>query len=345
MKQESISHFSKIYTYFFLDHIVEAATRLSGMHAERSQRFTNLNDDTLEIFRRLQHDCGKGCGWPDSTERGEIFDLALGPPFVAASSALRRAVLAMMNCEIQSAAAAHHAAVDDAAYDIRDMLGSRDAGDVQSLSTRLEPIFAASVKILSSPSVRKTFGEFSAPAKDWPMTERASPSDVTFLDLVFEAQQRSTCHATNQYYFGLIQRVGVLGGKSIDAVLRHSGDDNSRQEICTTAYRWERALSDLVPVQAVVRSWREPEFRLRLTPQEQFAMPAHPSGDVDTQNAGLRRFTGPASQAGGQTFTVNNEICCSTTPSVSCLSHCPPPGDDPIIVAPPSTYPCCTHHC
>lgn len=335
---------SRIYANFFLEHIIEAAMRLAKSHSRRDAGLSSISEETRSTLHRLLNKCGRGCEWPDVSERGEIFDLALGPSFVEASSALRRAILAALCCKTKTEAAAHSITIDDAANTMRDLLAGKDSGDVEALARRQERVFSASVAALRDPAVRKAFGNAPKPDKEWPYTERAAPGDTAFLDLIFESEQRSTCNSTNQYYFALIQRTAVLSAMTIDLVLGDDSNNARSQELINTAYRWERSLNSLVPVQAVVRAWREPAFRASLTPQEQAATPSHPAGDLNTQNAGLGRFTGPRPQAGGQTFTVNNEVCCSTTPSVSCMSHCPSPSDDPIIVS-PTTYPCCTHHC
>lgn len=75
------------------------------------------------------------------------------------------------------------------------------------------------------------------------------------------------------------------------------------------------ALQDSLVAIDVVRAWKEPEYRERLTPAEKAMLAPHPSGEIDLTGTHLDPvlMSGPLVRMLGYiTFTVDGEVCCST---------------------------------
>jgi mersacidin/lichenicidin family type 2 lantibiotic len=339
--------FGRIYAMFMLDHIVELVARLAYDVVKRPAQFASLQGGTATALESFRTRLGKHPDWPDASQRGEIFDLFLGPPFTAASSAFRLTVLRFAEGATDVTREIHENALLDSGAAIQGLLEPTRHQATQTGHRQLAAIFGQAVSVLQDTEVRQAFGKFARPDQSWPLAAASSPDESRLLDALFRTlMEGASCQGWGRYYFATLQRVAHFGRITLDAILTEPTHDAKwAKSVVDSGYRWIRALNDLLPVQSVIRAWREPSFRSQLTEAQRLHLPPHPAGEIDTSNAHLTPPVDAGPQpAAGQTFTVSGEICCSTTPSVSCMSHCPPPGPGPIIGA-PSTYPCCTHHC
>lgn len=74
----------------------------------------------------------------------------------------------------------------------------------------------------------------------------------------------------------------------------------------------------------VVRAWRDPQFRGRLSEERREELPAHPAGDADLTLSDLENVAGSTSEQWG------THGCCNT-PVAVCTNYdstygcCPPP--------------------
>lgn len=334
--------FGGIYARFMMDHIVELATRLAFDVSKHPAQF-DLPYEISEILESFRTRVGKHPDWPDSSQRGALFDLSLGLPFTAASAAFRLTALRFAETGTDATRTIHGNALLDAAHALRDLLEPTTRQAERTSYRQLSNIFGQAVRVLQSAEVRRGFGYAPSSDENWPLKTPSSPGESRLLDEVLRTTGQASCQAWGQNYFSTIQRVAYFGRLTLDSIMSaESLDENWTRQAFDHGYRWTRALQDLLSVQTIIRSWKEPAFRLSLTEAQRRHLPPNPAGEVDTTNANLQVAVTPQA---GQTFTVHNEVCCSTTPSVSCMSHCPRPElPEPIIVA-PSTYPCCSHHC
>jgi mersacidin/lichenicidin family type 2 lantibiotic len=58
----------------------------------------------------------------------------------------------------------------------------------------------------------------------------------------------------------------------------------------------------------IIRAWKDPEYRLRLSAAEKALLPDHPAGSIELTDAALAVVAGGRQAAG--TITVRGEICC-----------------------------------
>src|SRR5258705_8014965 len=96
-----------------------------------------------------------------------------------------------------------------------------------------------------------------------------------------------------------LQKAAYYGSQTISRLLS-SHDDVIIPDLMNDAYRWTKALQQLVP--DVPRAWKYLDYRSRLTDLE-WGMAPNPSGDTTPV------LTGGLS---AQTYSVSGEICCST---------------------------------
>ncbi|MCB1984396.1 MAG: mersacidin/lichenicidin family type 2 lantibiotic [Burkholderiales bacterium] len=333
--------FGGIYFRFMLDHIVELCSQLAFDVVKRPAQFGKLSEETNKILENFRTRLGTDPNWPNASQRGEIFDLFLGNSFSANSAAYRLTVLKYTEGANTVNLDTHQHALVDAANSLQCLLKPTEEQATQVGFRQLSEIFDQSVKVFQSKEIHQVFGITEKLDPQWPFTTPFSDTGATLLDEVFRQSGQVYCQSWGRYYFATLQRVAFLGHVTISSIML---DDKDAQSLASYGYRWTRALNDLLPTQKIIRAWKQPAFRVELTEQEQLHCPPNPAGEIDTSNANLRPTISDSSspQQAGQTFTVSGEICCSTTPSVSCMSHCPPPDD---ILNPGGTYPCCTHHC
>lgn len=338
----SAEPFGVIYSRFMLDPVVELAGAVAAAVTEQPESFGDLSPQVLKTLQELRDRTGDDPGWPDATQRGVTFDIYLGNAFTAASAAVRLAALRFDENSSGPARQARQEAIIDSATTLRSLL--EPVGEQAGRAARgLAHMLDRSVEVFADPSLRRAFGMTAEVDPGWPLATAASPNEANLLDRVRQrVSPGGACATWDRYYFLTLQRVAVTGQPAIEAIF---GVDpqapRSVEKAAVTTYRWTTALNDLLPAQQVVRAWKSPAVRTELTDVQRRHLPPHPAGDIEGDVAAPD--VGP--QAAGQTFTVSGEICCSTTPSVSCMSHCPPPDGDIDDIVAPSTYPCCTHHC
>jgi hypothetical protein len=330
-----------------MDHVVEIVSHLAFDVVRRPAQFPDIPDPITRKLESFRVRLGSDPDWPNAVQRGELFDLFLGSAFTSASFAFRQTVLRFVNGGSAANQAVHENAIIDSAISLRDLLEPTRQQATKTGARQLSTIFDEAVEILRCTEIKQAFGKFPETDQLWPLFTASSPNETQLIEEVFrQSGQQYSCHSWGRYYFLLLQRVAYYGRLTINCVLAAQDQDSTwLNTAIDSGYRWTRALDELLPTQTVIRAWTERKFKDRLSPQEKLHLPPNPVGEIDTSNAGLMpsALAIPQPLHYGQTFTVSGEVCCSTTPSVSCMSHCPPPDD--IKIRAPGTYPCCTHHC
>jgi len=336
--------FGGIYALFMLDHIVELTSRLAFDVMKRPAQFSGLPADITEMLDGFRTRIGTEPDWPDASQRGQIFDSFLGPAFTANSAGYRLTVLKFAEGASSVNQDIHDHALADAASAMKSLLAPTRQQAMNVGYRRVSALFERALRIWRSVEVRQAFGIHDTPDRRWPFGTPSSDAETQLLDEVFRQSGQTHCQSWGRYYFASLQRVAYFGRLTISSIVNEDNPSTPRDRRAVDfGYRWTRALHDLLPAQTVIRAWKQPSIRAELSGPEQLHLPPNPAGEIDTTNANLTEVAGSGTQRAGQTFTVQGEICCSTTPSVSCMSHCPPPDD--IQTPGGSTYPCCTHHC
>jgi mersacidin/lichenicidin family type 2 lantibiotic len=105
--------------------------------------------------------------------------------------------------------------------------------------------------------------------------------------------------------FALLQQAARYGALAISATMADNGLQGDLHQMIGNTYKWTKALQRLIP--DVVRAWKDPNYRMRLTDLEWGMIEPHPSGDVASALVG-----GGGGGGGFSTATIRGEVCCST---------------------------------
>ena len=108
-----------------------------------------------------------------------------------------------------------------------------------------------------------------------------------------------------QNKFILLQQTAWYGASTISGIMADSDRPADLFALLGNTYKWTKALQRLIP--DVVRVWKDPDYRMRLTDIEWGMVEPHPSEAMSLALAG-----GGGIIIGGSTYTVRDEVCCCT---------------------------------
>ena len=122
----------------------------------------------------------------------------------------------------------------------------------------------------------------------------------------------------SQNKFILLQQAARYGALAMSGTMADEHLQEQPTALIGNAYQWAKALQKLIP--DVVRVWKDPTYRARLTDLEWGMVAPHPAEAVSPDIAG-----GPGLIVGRSTATVRGEVCCSTGDLIcASTSNCGP---------------------
>jgi hypothetical protein len=344
----SLHPIGTLYGYWAFNFMIEIARAIVDDVVDRPHRFQAVPDQLAGLtgFRSL---LGSHPEWPDSQQRLALFR-PLGDVCLAAVP-LREAALAHVETGTEVNKTLLVDAFGDAARSFRDQMKNVEGQPVEISIRQIGAIFTNAIQLLQNDALMRVFGLPSAPTDDsWPI---AASSKRTGINLAGElirlldagnaarmlvggptreldgphAQKRKPIKVSmNQNKFVHLQQAAWYGALSISGAMTVDEQDDLTRLIGHT-YKWTKALQHLVP--DVVRAWKDPDYRLRLTDLEWGMIEPHPSSTISVPLLGggnLMRY---------QTATLRGEVCCCTgdlpcpastncvwSPNPSCI-NCP----------------------
>ncbi|RPJ82523.1 MAG: hypothetical protein EHM18_15565 [Acidobacteria bacterium] len=193
---------------------------------------------------------------------------------------------------------------------------------------QISTIFNNAIKLFRSEALMRVFDLVPAPPDDdWPITGHLKPEGTNLAteliraldagnvarallggpkrEVVGAAEAKPIFISMTQNKFTLLQQAAWYGGLSISGALSVTDRRDNLAPLIGNAYRWTKALQRLIP--DVVRVWKDPNYRIRLTDIEWGMVEPHPSGEVSLPFAGAR-----GAGLGLSTATVRGEVCCCT---------------------------------
>jgi hypothetical protein len=322
-----------LYGRWAFNFMVEIATAVAHDFTERPQHYRQVSDELVRILIGFRSSMGSHPDWPDTQQRTTIFR-ALGAASLAGGP-LREAALVFVESGTDLNRDLLTDAFRDAAESFRNQLKTVEGHALDTGAHQVELIFTNARKVFQSEALMRAFDLPPAPKNDdWPLggalkgdgtqlaTELIRMLDGgNFSRTLLSGPRRDTAgslepkplrFSMTQNKFILLQQVAWYGGLAISGTMNNAHQQDPLPLIDNT-YKWTKALQRLVP--DVVRVWKDPMYRVRLTDLEWGMVDPHPSDALRLGLGGHGAFggiTGLGVIGPYSTATVRGEVCCST---------------------------------
>jgi mersacidin/lichenicidin family type 2 lantibiotic len=310
-----------LYARRALDPVIDVVVAIADDFANCPAKYQRVPDpvaDTLGHFRSL---VGRDPDWPDAAQRvalsGGVID-GLGVP----AAGVRKAAIVF----VEQSSATTEPRLRRAAREATDTLRAsceQSEGAAMALAERqLGSLFERAASVLTSEEVTGAFGLEGLPAQPDGRSGLApflSPGMVA----LYEAVRRTTNGTrgrtpAEEQKLGTVQRIARHGADALSMAM--DGHDDGRLDTALeSAYNWARALQDLLVGIDVPRAWLDPRYLLSLQTAERDILPPSPAGEIELDTPALQAWAAAAPEMPyfRGTFTVSNEVCCSTACSCS----------------------------
>jgi hypothetical protein len=320
----SVHPIGRLYAQWAFSFLIDIAHAIADDVVERPQHYKSAPEEIGGILSGFRSSLGSHPDWPDKHQRIALFR-TLGAVALASTS-LREAALVYVEARTEANREVLTEAFQDSADSLRSQIRALEGYSLELSCRQIDTIFNNSVRLFQTEEIMRVFGLAPAPeGDDWPFTARVG-GDATALaaELIRALDAGNVARALiggpgrevgvpvsppirtsmTQNKFILLQQAARFGSLAISGVMADSEIDGDLRQLIGDTYRWTKALQRLVP--DVVRVWKDPNYRTRLTDLEWGMIEPHPSGDISLA------LTGGGSGLGFSTATVRGEVCCST---------------------------------
>jgi hypothetical protein len=322
---------ARLYSLWVFNFMIDVAGAVADDFVERPERYRDIPDELCDILSDFRSQLGSHPAWPDAGQRKTIFR-ALGDACLAGAP-LREAALVYVETGSDFNRDLLADAFRDAANSFRMQISAVEGPGLETGCRQIGAMFDSAVQVFRSDALMRPFGLAAAPSgDDWPIgggfTDKGAVHATQLIraldgDTVAQAllggpsrevpgapKREPIRISMPQNKFILLQQAAWYGAVTISDVMADVGaaaDDGADDlhALVGNAYKWTKALQRLIP--DVVRVWKDPQYRMRLTDLEWGMVEPHPSGAPD--------FAAAAGRVGGlgfSTATVRGEVCCCT---------------------------------
>jgi hypothetical protein len=316
----------KLYGRWAFNFMVDIACAIAHDFTERPQHYQNVTDELSRILSGFRSSLGSHPDWPDAQQRIALFRV-LGAACLA-SAPLREAALVYVEAGTEGNRDLLMDAFRDAARSFCTQMKTVEGQSLDIGCRQISTIFDNAVQLLQSDAIMRVFGLTPAPQdEDWPIAGHLKGEGTNLATELIRALDAGTVAwallggpkrevegapkptpiriSMPQNKFILLQQAAWYGTMTISGTMGGGDRQDNLLPVIGNAYKWTKALQRLIP--DVVRVWKDPQYRMRLTDIEWGMVEPHPSGAVDLPFVG-----GRATGLGFSTATVRGEVCCCT---------------------------------
>jgi hypothetical protein len=344
-RRPSLHPIGRLYGFWAFNFLIDIARAIADDFVERPQHYRTVPEQltSLSGFRTL---LGSHPDWPDSQQRIALFRI-LGDVCLAGVP-LREAALAYVDTGTEVNRDLLLDAFHDAARSYRDEMKTLEGPSLETSCHQIGLIFNNAVQLFQSDAIMRVFGLTPAPKDDsWPIAGplkreglNLAPELIRTLDAGNAARmlvggptrELAGGHKSKPIKISMtptkfvhLQQTAWYGASSISGAMAVSDGQDDLLPLIGHTYKWTKALQKLIP--DVVRAWKDPDYRLRLTDLEWGMIEPHPSSTISLPIGG--------GGGGYSTATLRGEVCCCTgdlpcpassncewSPNPSCI-NCP----------------------
>lgn len=311
----------RLYGQWAFNFMIDIACAIADDFTERPQHYRNVPDELSRIFSGFRAMLGSHPDWPDTHQRIALFR-TLGAACLAGVP-LREAALVYVEAGTEVNRDVLIDAFRDSAESFRNQMKALEGQSLEFGCRQIGTIFDNAIRIFQSQEVMRVFNLAPAPLDaDWPFTRQGN-GDGTILatELIRALDAGNLARALlggpgrevgvprpkpirismTQNKFIHLQQAARYGALAISGTMADNGLHGDLQQLIGNTYKWTKALQKLIP--DVVRVWKDPDYRMRLTDIEWGMIEPHPSGDISLALPG---------GGGYSTATVRGEVCCCT---------------------------------
>jgi hypothetical protein len=315
----------RLYAQWVFNFLVDIACAIADDFAERPQHYKVVPNEVSATLSGFRYLLGSHPDWPDTHQRIALFR-TLGGAYLAGIP-LREAALVYVEGGTQLNHDLLMDAFRDSATSLRNQITELSGESLQFGCRQINLIFGNAVRLLQSDEIMRVFNLAAAPKQeDWPFAEGGDGDRgglttelIRGLDAGVVARllvggpgrevgvpkPRPIRVSMTPTKFALLQQAARYGALAISATMADNGLQGDLHQMIGNTYKWTKALQRLIP--DVVRAWKDPNYRMRLTDLEWGMIEPHPSGDVASALVG-----GGGGGGGFSTATIRGEVCCST---------------------------------
>jgi hypothetical protein len=334
---------AKLYGQWAFNFMVDIACAIADDFTDRPQHYQNVTDELSRILSGFRSSLGSHPDWPDTHQRIGLFRV-LGAASLAGIP-LREAALVYVEAGTDVNRNILMDAFRDSAESFRNQMKTLEGQSLEFGCHQIDMIFNNAVRLFQSEDIMRVFDLAPAPKNEnWPFTIQGNGDGTTLATELIRALDAGNVARTllggpsrevgvatpkpigismTQNKFILLQQAAWNGALAISEMMADNFQQGDLQQLIGNTYKWTKALQRLIP--DVVRVWKDPNYRMRLTDIEWGMIEPHPSGDISLALAG-----GGGIGIGFSTATVRGEVCCSTgdlpCPSSSNCEISPPPS-------------------
>jgi hypothetical protein len=356
----SLHPIGRLYGQWAFNFMVDIARAIADDFTERPQHYQNVTDELSRILSGFRSLLGSHPDWPDAQQRIALFRV-LGAACLAGGP-LREAALAYVETGTEVNHDLLMDAFRDAAQSFRNQMKTVEGQSLEVGCHQISLIFNNAIQLFQSDAIMRVFGLAPAPKdENWPIAGPLKGEGTNLAAELIRAldagnvarallagptrevagapEPRPIRISMTQNKFILLQQAAWYGALAISGTMADSYGQDDLLPLIGNTYKWTKALQRLIP--DVVRTWKDPDYRLRLTDIEWGMIEPHPSSTIC-----LPFVRGRASGLGFSTATVRGEVCCCTgdlpCPASSNCEWSPNPScrDCPTLLAPGVGVPC-----
>ena len=311
----------EFYERMTLDVIIKLVHSLSYNYAEQPIRYEGVRENVHSALSDFRYREGTDPDLPNALQRTNIYNGLLGKSFWRICASLRRGAVIFSQQGSGKGENIIRRHIEDELVTLSAYLKTIDEPSVHTSQRQIRTIFEKAVTVLRSPEIARVMGLHPITENGWPLEGEFSSSGAKLVEEISRKLSNMSESVLPLDKFLNIQRAAYYGKLAISGVLdmgEISDNSDNTDKIIEHAYRWTKALYNLVPVNTdmIIRTWKDPAFRRSLTTIEKSILPEHPSGEIDLSKTEL-----PSTLEGGlqmQSATAAGEICCSTVDIVYC---------------------------
>jgi hypothetical protein len=325
-----------LYKAWAFNFMVDIACAISHDFVDRPQQYQKVPKQTSDLLAAFRSMTGLHPDWPNEQQRRAHFRV-LGAACMAAAP-LRESALAYVEDGTEMNRNFLTDAFRDAAGSFRSQTKSIEGQSLDISASQTSSIFKKAIEIFQSEETMGAFGLDPAPKdENWPLEGEGTDIATELIraleggnavrhllggpkrDAASAPEPKLVRVSMSQNKFILLQQAARYGALAMSGIM--AGDHLQEQPtaLIGNTYKWAKALQRLIP--DVVRVWKDPNYKARLTDLEWGMVAPHPAEAVSLAIAGT-----PAITVGGSTHTVRGEICCSTGDLICpSSSNCGPP--------------------
>ena len=315
----------KLYGQWAFNFLVDIASAIADDSIERPQHYAKTPEEAIRILSGFRSLLGSHPDWPDSQQRTALFRM-LGA-MCGAGAGLREAALVYAEAGTEVNRDLLMNAVRNAAASLRNQIKTLEGQSLEIGCRQIDAAFNNAVRLFQSEAVMRVFDLAPAPNdENWPIVNNLTGEGSNLATELIRALDAGNVArallggpkreiggapapkflriSMPQNKFILLQQAAAHGALTISHVMAKDGLQGDLQPLIAHAYQWTKALQRLVP--DVVRVWKDPNYRIRLTDLEWGMVEPHPSGDMELA------LGGGGFGAGFSTATVRGEVCCCT---------------------------------